>query len=638
MSHWQFRPLNPNDNSGISTVEDNFANEERTTVEILVRETLQNPLDARRGTEEVEVCYNIVTLELGKSTVLDSLFSTSSMLHMTAGGLIPDAAPPSSVSFLTVEDFGTTGLEGCYADSSVDGPSENWNAFWFREGEGAKPTRSNGGAGQGKITLYAASQIRSVLALTRRASDGKELAFGCCRFRRNYKVAGVNERWAKEARWCSTENPALLAQPVTDTTLLAALKKELSLRRTERPGTSFIVPIPVNISLAELKKAVLNEFFFPIKRGRLTVRVGDDVIDKNSVSALSDQLGAGARYPADYRKFTEKVIAAHIGATPTALAKIAWTQTTKLSDSIFDETQLVVLKKQFEDGAIVSVDFPVRVRKKGHPPATGSFRVAVQQYVDGEQSHELFVRQDLGIDGEKRIRGSRRIQPVLSLTFIDDLNLSEFLVAAEEPTHRTWNASRPKVALLYDSPAPLMNAVRNASLRLVEFLTPAGVRDTTALSAFFAAPQSEPTKRKGPLSGPSDSFDGVPPVFPELKPAPPKPIELKTAANGFTVRTIPSADLARRLPLQCIVRTAYATTWGDPFRLWDAADFWLNESKDFPIEISGVTGLVRDGNEIRFRLDAPESSLRITGFDSNRKLEVQINYRENHDAEDIENH
>lgn len=75
MASWQFRPLNPNDNSGVSTVEDNFANEERTSVEILVRETLQNPLDARTYDQLVEVRYNIVSLSKGSSQFLDILFS-----------------------------------------------------------------------------------------------------------------------------------------------------------------------------------------------------------------------------------------------------------------------------------------------------------------------------------------------------------------------------------------------------------------------------------------------------------------------------------------------------------------------------------------------------------------------------------
>ena len=159
MAHWQFRQLDPNDNSGTSTVEDNFANEDTTSVEILVRETLQNPLDARNLDEVVEVRYNLISVDRKKSVFAQALFSEESVRHLSAGKLVTTVALPDIVQFLVIEDFGTSGLEGCHTDSSVDGSSENWNAFWFREGEGAKPTKSNGGAGQGKITLYTARSL-----------------------------------------------------------------------------------------------------------------------------------------------------------------------------------------------------------------------------------------------------------------------------------------------------------------------------------------------------------------------------------------------------------------------------------------------------------------------------------------------
>ncbi|MGE8520605.1 MAG: hypothetical protein ACN6OK_10200 [Alcaligenes faecalis] len=636
MAFWQFRPLNPNDNSGVSTVEDNFANEERTSVEILVRETLQNPLDARHDGQLVEVRYNLVSLKRNSSKFLKTLLSENCLTHFAAGGLLKPDELSESIEFLVIEDFGTTGLEGCYSDSSIDGQTENWNAFWFREGEGAKPTRSNGGAGQGKITLYAASEIRSVLALTHRVSDGKQLAFGCCRFRRNYKLHDCNERWAKEARWGNTSNPNNLALPIEDSLLIEAIKEELGLMRQNKPGTTFIVPLPVGIALGELKKAVLNEFFFPIRRGRLKVSVGNVVIDHDSVAALAAGLDSHARYPADYRKFLEQSITGHIGVQPTAVAKAGWVQSTKLSADVFDAQQLEALKKTFERSDIVSVDFPVKIRKKKSEAKEGRFRVVLQQYLDGEQSHELFVRQDLGIDGEKRLKGSRRIQPVLSLTFIDDLELSGFLVAAEEPTHRTWNASRPKVKALYESTASLMNAVRNAALRLVEFLTPAGVRDTTALSLYFADPQSTNTKQRGARGDNPDSSNTEKKDLPDIPPPKPKPIEFQPLKDGFLIRAVPTIMATKRLPLHCDVRTAYATTLGDPFKQWDAAEYWLNNEKEFPIEAHDVSGIVRDGNEIHFSFDSAESLLRVAGFDPNRKVEVQINYRESDDAEDFE--
>ncbi|GAB3437887.1 hypothetical protein NX773_19500 [Massilia solisilvae] len=631
---WQFRPLNPNDNSGISTVEDNFANEERTSVEILVRETLQNPLDARLSGEHVRVRYNLVSVDRNSSAFMPRLFDTNCLNHFAAGGLISEL--PSSVDFLVIEDFGTCGLEGTFEDSSVDGPGENWNAFWFREGEGAKPSKANGGAGQGKITLYAASAIRSVLALTRRKSDNVELLFGCCRFRRNYKLAGDSKRWAKEARWCSTKNPEALALPITDSQIIDALKAELQLARGEKTGTTFIVPMPHGIALDDVRRAVLNEFFFPIRRGRLTVEVGNVKIDEHSVARLAGQLGINSRYSTEYRKFLEAAITEHIAVPATTTLKPGWGAAGKLSDSNFEEGGGLALSQQFGQGGLVSADFPVRIRKKGEAPETGVFRVVVQQYSESEHSQELFVRQDLGIDGEKRLRGSRRVVPVLALTFIDDLNLSAFLVAAEEPTHRTWNASRPRLTLLYDGAASLMSNVRNAALRLVEFLTPEGVRDQTALAPYFAVPEAQDSTARGG-GGNKPTQRGGETQSLQIPPPKPKPVEVKSEKDGFTVRAL-NNETKSSFPLHCTVQTAYATTWGNPFSQWDAAEFWLNSEQDFPITADEVSNLVRDGNELRFDLLGPSSYLQVHGFDPHRRLEVQLQYRGLSDAENIEDY
>ena len=638
MAHWQFETLSPNENSGTSTVEDNFANEEREGVEILVRETLQNPLDARHLEEVVEVRYDLVSVNRHTSVFAQSLFSDECRKHLLAGRLTASEELPDTIEYLVIEDFGTSGLEGSYLDSSVDGSSENWNAFWFREGQGAKPTKSNGGAGQGKITLYTTSAIRTVLALTHRASDGKELLLGCCRFRQNYKLPGnPAERWSKEARWSSTKTPRDLAIPIKDAVFLEKLKEELQLKRGTRAGTTFIVPMPKVITLAAIQSAVINEFYFPIRRGRLKVLVGNVAIDSESISKLAIELGNTGRHAPDFRVFMEEAIKLHIDCLPMAKAKHSWVREPKLSELHFEPVELKALKAAFEDSKIINVEFPVQVTKKDSTEALqGTFRVILKQNPDGEQSHELFIRQDLGIDGERRLKGSRRIQPCLALTFIRELNLSSLLAAAEEPTHRTWNSKRPKVVGRYKEPDKALNAVRNAALRLVEFLTPPGKRDDTALSIYFADPSAPPTKRKGGAGSTPDTPTAEPDI--DLPPIPPpraKPIDFVPLSDGFRIKSNPPEMILKSLPLLCEIDVAYATTFGDPFTQWDAAEFWLNDDKAFPVVSSGVTELVRDGNQISFYMTQPVSEIKVTGFDTNRQLEVRINYRESNNAADI---
>lgn len=632
MAVWQFRPLNPNENSGASTVDDNFAVEERTDVEILVRETLQNPLDARaRPDDKVKVSYRIVEVDTSDSRFCRSLFQEAWLSHAQSGQLL-DGKLPQRSRFLIIEDFGTTGLEGAYDDSSVDGPSENWNAFWFREGEGAKQARSNGGAGQGKITLYLASAVRSVFALTQRHSDGKALLFGCSRFKRNYRVGSSKDRWAKEARWGSVEDPSCLAEPVTEPALIDAVKQELKLARGNEAGTSFIVPLPQEgLSEALIHKAVVNEFFFAICRGRLEVTVSDVVLNQSTIVAHAKQLGADARSSAPYREFL-RLAAARTGQAPLAKAKPDWTK--KLEASVFTEDELGHLKDAFELGEPVVVEFPLSIKSKAGRSLATTFQVFLQQDQELEKSEELFVRQDLAIDGEKKLKNVKAVMPVMALTFIDDLNLSEFLVCAEEPTHRTWNAQRPKVKANYVSPGAALMAVRNAASKLVQLLAPTGKRDETALALYFADPSQLERVKKGESGDvPREERPGKE-LLVDIPPAKSKPVSLKPRSDGFLVQATTSPD-SKFVPLECAVQVAYATVQGDSFKLWDAADFWLNDEKRFPVELVDVDDLRRDGNQLRFVLANASSSVALSGFDAHRQLDIKLKYKEVADEADI---
>ncbi|HYG05397.1 MAG TPA: hypothetical protein VD865_03175 [Stenotrophomonas sp.] len=637
VAHWQFRPLNPNETSGASISDDNFADEERSSVEILVRETLQNPLDARSSDSIVRVEYKLVEVDLATSEFARSIFSDDWVRHFRAGGLIDTDQLPTRMTFLIIEDFGTTGLEGCYTDSNSEGSTENWNAFWFREGEGAKTTKSNGGAGQGKITLYLASKFRSVFALTKRKSDSLELLFGCCRFKRNYKLLGDNRRWAKEARWGAKSNPEDLATPIVRIPMLVGMKAELGLARGMETGTTFIVPMPSeDITETALRNAVVNEFFFAISRGRLVVKVGDTFLDAASIPAVADNMGKDCRLPKSYREFLA-ITAQKTSEAATATAKDSWTRESKLTPSVFNEAELVALKEKFGSSELVSVDFPIPVKKKlPKENSVALFRVFLQQDENAEQNQELFVRQDLGIDGEKRLKAARTIAPVMALTFIQDPKLSDFLVTAEEPTHRNWNAQRPKVKALYISPNDALSAVRNAALRLVQLISPEGKRDETALAVYFADPNSEPTKRQGGSGAAPDANKGDPPSLEEIPKPKPKPISVKLLNDGFEVRAKKTDGFT--FPIDCRVTLAYATAVGDAFKLWDAADFWVGDEGVHPRQESDVSELVTDLNVINFRLNSESAWLSIAGFDRNRQLEIRTRYQGVSDGADNEDH
>jgi hypothetical protein len=638
VAHWQFRPLNPNETSGTSISEINFADEERTSVEILIRETLQNPLDARDESRNlVRVSYKLVSLDTRDSRFAQAIFTDDWIKHFQAGGLIAKGeGRPETLRFLVIEDFGTTGLEGCYTDANAEGRTENWNAFWFREGEGAKVSKSNGGAGQGKITLFQASKLRSVFALTRRKSDGKDLLFGCCRFSRNYKLEGDERRWARDARWGAEQDPNKQAIPITDLALLSAVRNELRLDRGHDPGTSFIVPEPDrDITEESLLRAVVSEFFFAIRRGRLVVNIGDKVLNRDSIAEVANQLGTQCRLSAEYRDFLGRSVPAISGA-PIATAEVSWVKVPKLAETVFGEGRLGDLRDKFARGELIYVDFPVNLRRINSKEKTrASFRVVLQSNEAAGNNEELFVRQDLGIDGERKLRGARTALPVMALTFIDDPELSDFLVSAEEPTHRKWNARLPKVAALYQSPGEVLNAVRNAALRLVSLISPEGKRDETALSGYFSDPSSSGFGRAAGGGSGGASNRGVSTETANVPKANPKPLSIAVMEEGFEVRGREVEGV--KFPLQCRVEMAYATLIGDAFKNWDAADFWIGDERVHPVTHWGVSDIKREFNCIDFLMAGPAAGVRVMGFDPRRQLEIRVKFKEVPDGSDDKN-
>lgn len=633
MTQWQFRTLNPNDTSGTSTAEDNFAQEERTSVDILVRECIQNPLDARREDEIVGVNFKWQILETKTSTLIKDLLTDKFCAQQKSAGVEQALEViPAAINVLVIEDFGTIGLRGCYDNSAAEGDEENWNAFWFREGEGVKPTKANGGAGQGKLTMYVASDIRTVAALTTRATDGKRLLFGSCRFRRNYVID--KQRYAREARWGITNDPNELAMPVEDASVIDQYEKELQIQRGDRPGTTFLIPVPdTNITPDAVIAAVINEFYLPILRGRLNVYVGDQEISSTTLSELAAKVSEKLRLESTFRVFLDEIASHHLHQTPLALFDERWGAEPKLSANHLAPGQIETVRDTFQSGSIISAEFPIRVSSASNGFLNGTLKVFLQETGSNEMQ-ELFVRQDLAVDKEKSLRSAKRLTPARALILVDDENLSRFLAAAEEPTHREWNGSRPKLTQQYRNAAFTLRLVRQAASRLLELLVPPATKDTLALASFFpdvaaknGTPKAKQPKKKDAPDGGDDGIVDIPP--PKQR-----KLDLIPLDDGAIVRVNPSLADQCLFPLACKLELAYATELGKPFDQWDAADFYLSEDSH-AIEATGTQDILPRGNEITFEITGSEGWFSISGFDKNRQLEMRLKYSEDSDANNI---
>src|SRR5690606_25106492 len=117
-------------------------------------------------------------------------------------------------------------------DPELEGKGQNWNAFWFREGEGGKENSSgNGGAGQGKITYFSTSAVRTIFALTVRADDQAVALFGASSFLRDYSYN--SRKWKRDSYWgrWTGSGPDQKVQPVLASGPIEMFRQKLGLKR-----------------------------------------------------------------------------------------------------------------------------------------------------------------------------------------------------------------------------------------------------------------------------------------------------------------------------------------------------------------------------------------------------------------------
>ena len=304
-----------------------------------------------------------------------------------------------------------------------------------------------------------------------------------------------------------TDNPDILAMPIESSSLLDLYEKELQIQRGSQTGTTFLIPLPMQeIKPEAITLAVINEFYFPILRGTLIVNVNDCEISSSTIAELAANRSENLRVAAPYREFLDQIAGNYLDdAQPHAVFGDRWGEETKLSPEHLPDGKIQQLRDIFQDGKIVSAVFPLRVNSIKDGQQKGQLRVFLQE-AGPHEVQELFVRQDLAVDKEKSLRSAKRLAPARALILIDDEVLSQFLAAAEEPTHREWNGSRPKLAQQYRNGAITLRLVRHAASRLLEMLVPPATKDALALASFFpdvmakkdAAKAKTPKKKDAP--------------------------------------------------------------------------------------------------------------------------------------------
>jgi hypothetical protein len=628
MSNWLYPPTQQTSIQGRVLAEDNFAQEWKTSSEIFSREGFQNPLDASDGSGPVRIKLRLLRKNAFDVGYLKSVLGEDYVTRLVAAG--GDAANLSEPAVLVLEDFGTTGLLGTYTDSTVDGPQENWNAFWFREGEGAKSgATSNGRAGQGKITFYQIGAARAVFGLTTRKSDSATLLMGRSSFRKTYVHKAV--KYDRDAFWCVYEGGRVL--PFGDVGQVAEFKNAFGLERDGQSGLSIVIPYPIQFSEHDALVSAVSEFYYPIARGRLEVTVAGVQIDASNLDFVADKVfpddlarKKGSAFTKGYRAFVRGAIEGASKNNKPVELKTGWEKTPAIEESAFPDTALASCRDSLLEGKRVWVRCPLTVKPRKGATATTHFDVYLEVPEELERVEETYIRGDLVIGSETHLSSSTHLQRARALTLAEDPAISGFLADAEEPTHLKWNASRPRLAEDYYYPREIVRAVRKAAPRLLTTISGgAATKDLKVLAKYFTKAADEGAN----VIGPGKCKTKEPPV----PPPPPRLRKFKLSTGADWVQIAPVGNLSKEdLPEVFRLEVAYEGLDQDPFAEYDPFDFDLGDEKAFRTKSNGVIVDERTQNRVIFHAYDPKFFLTIHGFDANIRLRARLNYTEKSNA------
>lgn len=622
---WRFRRMHPGE-MNVDPIEGEFFSTEAldSLADALVREAIQNSLDARRPGE----CLRMRFAFSGADDALDAdrtgAWLTGLMPHLRAArsGVADLPADGAALSFLTVEDFGTRGLQGDplqSEDGELDETRErnDFYYFWRNIGRSRKSATDLGRWGLGKTVFPAASRINSFFAFTVRHDDGRRLLLG----QSVARVHRIGDRRHYPYGYFGLFEGDF-AMPVEGCQVLERFTEDFALARGDDAGLSVAIPFPSpEITPDAIVPSILRHYFLAIMDGALRVEVVEGGSTRTLDEATLPELAARHHAPRGrtlgglfelaqwmLRKAPGERV--ELDAPPEREAP-------RWADERVSPEQVGALREKLESGRPLAVRVPVRVKPAAGEPVLSHFDLVLQRDDALDRAEEHFVREYITVTG---VRGGlpRGYRCILA---VHDRPLATLLGDSENPAHTEWQERSPLFRDRYRHGPFTLRYVRNAPRELLRLLTrPAEGRDHSLLRELFsleldAAEQAlDSTPADAPGNGESAGPDA--PAGPGGREA---GFRLDRLPGGFRI-TGAAEDNAP--PAAIVVEVAYEVRRGNPFAQYQSFDFELDRA---PISVLAANAELDElgGNRLLLRPKGPDFGLVVTGFHVARDLRVR---------------
>jgi hypothetical protein len=611
-ARWHFREFKPGDNvSDPDFARALFSRDDATSIKSVVRESVQNSLDARRPDGPgVSVRFAIRTGSHAADAKRCSVFFDGLWEHITSADSGTDDPPTLAepVPYLVVEDFGTHGLIGNPEAWDPFHAGKNSFFLFFRAlGRSGKEGEDRGRWGVGKFVFPMTSRAHSLLAVTVREDDPQALAMGRAVLK-THRVG--NFSYHPDGHW-GTRHESGLVLPIVDDGTVTALQEVFNLQRSNEPGLSVIVPwIPADVTGKALLAAVAGEYFLPILRSELIIELdhngAKDTIDASRLLAI-----AGSLEPHLVRARVELGVEAatwpvndliRVGRDETA--DFDWT------GHRLTEQQRSVAATCLEEGRVVGLRVPTRVRRKEGPDLETHFDVYLQQVPGLGRARPLIIREGITIAEDK----SSYLQDCVALIVVDHPPLATFVGDAETPAHNELQYDLVKAK--YTLAGKLIGFLRGAAAAIVRELEGADQSaDHTLLAEFFPRPSpsvrpNKPKPKESPTGGEAEEVPKIPTRVARYR--------IRQVDAGFVVAGTDALNVGSRITVLC----AYEIRRGNPLRKYRDMDFDLEQ--DLVVQQTGLAILSANRNRLEAEVEDPKFTLSVSGFDGNRNLFVQV--------------
>jgi hypothetical protein len=603
-----------------------FATEAITnSAEALVREGIQNSLDARCNGEAVKVRIRLSGAEGAVRPEELAPFLTEGWPHLQAprNGLREPPSPDSPSPYLTFEDFGTTGLEGDPSQwRKVAGQKNGFFAFFRAEGYSDKGEVDRGRWGVGKTVFPRASGISTFWGLTVQASDHRKLLMG----RAILKSHQIGDQGFVPDGYYGVRQ-GNLTLPVEDESIVNRFGELFRLERGNDPGLSIVVPWydAEGITPASLLEAVVRGYFVPILSGDLAVVIINP--DGTAHELTADRLlpavrEAGGALAADMVPLIELAAWGREAVSqgqfttlnrPPELGALRW------DESLVPGGQLSGLRTSLEAGQRIAIRVPMPVRQKGRPLVWSFFDVYLVRDGTDDRARPVFVREGIIVSDVR----SPLTRNTRALVVVDDKPIATLLGDSENPAHTQWQKDGSNYKGKYTYGEANIRFVVNSVHEIVQLISGGNQEaDRSLLVDLFSLPADHGdqaavrTRGRVPTPEPDGSLQ-PPPVNP---PQPqPRSYRVSRIRGGFTVS--PGVGPP---PAALEIRAAYDVRRGSALGKWNQADFQFVRAPIRIAEEEGVEIVEHADNRMVVQVTDAGFRLSVTGFDENRDLYVRV--------------